>query len=53
MDSITDMPTSEFHGIVYNSIFIVISRYNKLARYVPAQIDWTATQLAEEFIENV
>ena len=53
MDFITDMPPSEFHGIVYDSIFIVMCRYTKLARYVPAQMDWSAERLAEAFIENV
>ncbi len=53
MDFITDMPPSEFHGIVYDSIFIVMCRYTKLARYIPARMDWTAERLAEAFIENV
>ncbi len=53
IDFITDMPPSEFHGIVYDSIFIVICRYTKLARYILARMDWTAERLAEAFIENV
>ena len=53
MDFIMDMPTSEFHGVVYDSIFIVIFRYTKLARYFPARMDWNAERLAEAFIENV
>ena len=53
MDFITDMPPSEFHGIVYDSIFIVMCHYTKLARYIPARMDWTAEGLAEAFIENV
>lgn len=36
MNFITDMPPSEFDGLVYDSIFIVMCRYNKLVRYIPA-----------------
>ncbi len=39
MDFITDIPPSEFYGVVYDSIFIVVCRYTKLARFVPAQMD--------------
>ncbi len=53
IDFITDMLPLEFHGVVYDSIFIIICRYTKLARYVPARMDQTAERLAEEFIENV
>lgn len=53
IDFITDMPSSEFHVIVYDSIFIVICRYTKLAQYIPTQMDWTAERLAEAFIENI
>ena len=53
MDFIKDMSPSEFHGIVYDSIFIVICRYIKLVRYIAARMDLTAEQLAEAFIENI
>ena len=47
------MPPSEFHVVVYDSIYIVICRNTKIAQYIPARIDWTAEQFAEAFIENV
>ena len=47
------MPPFEFHGIIYDSIFIVIGRYTKLAQYIPARMDWTVERLAEAFIENI
>ncbi len=53
IDFITDMPPSEFHRVVYDSIFIVMCRYTKLAQYVPTRMDWTAERLIEVFIENV
>ena len=53
MDFITDMPLSEFHDIVYDSIFIVIYRYTKFASYIPARTNWTVEQLAEAFIKNI
>ncbi len=53
MDFITDMLPSEFNGVVFDSIFIVICRYTKLAQDVPSRMDWTAERLTEGFIENV
>lgn len=53
MDFIMAMPPSNFHGMVYDSIFIVMCCYTKLVRYILAQKDWTAEQLAEAFIENI
>ncbi len=53
MDFIMDMPPLEFHGVVYDSILIVICHYTQITRYVPSQIDWTAERLAEAFIENI
>lgn len=52
MDFITDMPSLEFYGIVYDLIFIVMSRYTKLVWYISAQMDWNVEWLAEVFIEN-
>ena len=42
MDFITDMPPCEYQGMVYDSIFFVICRYTKMARYIAARMDWTA-----------
>ncbi len=52
MDFITDIHPSKFYGVVYDSIFLGICRYSKLARYIPARMDWSAEGLAEAFLEN-
>lgn len=39
IDFITGMPLSEFHGIMYDSIFIVIWCCTKFVQYIPAQMD--------------
>ncbi len=53
MDFITEMPPCEDHGVVYDSIFVIVDRYSKMVRYIPARMDWTSEQLAEAFIENI
>ena len=39
MDFITDMLPLEFHGIVYDFIFIVMCRYTKLVQYIPTRMN--------------
>lgn len=46
MDFIMDMPSCEYQRTVYDSIFLVMCRYTKMARYIVARIDWTAERLA-------
>ena len=52
-DFITDMSSSEFHLLVYDSILLIICRYTKPARYIPARVDLSTERLAEAFLENV
>ncbi len=52
-DFITDMSSSEFHWVAYDSIFLVICRYTKPPRYIPARVDLLTERLAEAFLENV
>ena len=53
IDFISDMPPCEHHGVVYDSIFVIVDRYTKMVRYIPARMDWTSERLAEAFIENI
>ncbi len=53
IDFISDMPPCEHHGVVYDSIFVIVDRYTKMVRYIPARMDWTSERLAEAFIEKI
>lgn len=53
MHFITNMPPCEYQGMVYDSIFLVMCRYTKMARYIAARMDWAAERLAQAFLEHV
>ena len=53
MDFITDLPPSERLGRVYDAILVVVDRYTKLARYVPARKTMNAEELAQSFLDAV
>ncbi len=38
MNFITSLPPSKYKGTVYNTIFIVVDRFTKMARYIPITI---------------
>jgi hypothetical protein len=39
MDFITELPTSTFTGILYDSILVVVDRLTKMSHYIPSQSD--------------
>ncbi|RMZ86289.1 hypothetical protein DV736_g6486, partial [Chaetothyriales sp. CBS 134916] len=53
LDFITDLPASSLKEYVYNAILIVVNRFTKLIRYLPARKDWTAEDLAEAFLAEI
>jgi transposase InsO family protein len=53
MDFITDLPPSKRRGQVYDAILVVVDRYTKYSRYIPARKDWTAEHLADELFDEV
>lgn len=53
MDFITDLPPSKRHTRVYDSIFVVIDRFTKMARYIPVTKTVDAPELAEVFVTSI
>ena len=53
MDFITNIPPCKYQGTVYDSVFLVMCRYTKMARYIAARMDWTAERLAQAFLEHI
>ena len=53
MDFITDLPPSNFHGRIYDSILVVVDRYTKMARYIPCNKTITATELVDTFMGKI
>jgi hypothetical protein len=54
MDFVTDLPPSrDGQGRVFDSLFVVVDRYTKMARYIPVLKTITAEQLADVFIEHI
>lgn len=54
MDFVTDLPPSrDSEGRVFNSLFVVVDRYTKMAKYIPVLKTITAERLADVFIEHI
>ena len=53
MDFITGLPPAKRDGCVYDAILVVVDRYTKMSRYIPARKDWTAKDLAEQFYRHI
>jgi hypothetical protein len=54
MDFVTDLPPSRNgEGKVFDSLFVVVDRYTKLAKYIPVLKSITAEQLANVFLERI
>lgn len=54
MDFVTDLPPSRNgEGKVYDSLFVVVDRLTKLAKYTPILKSITAEKLADVFIEHI
>ena len=53
MDFITALPPVMRDSCVYDAILVIVDRYTKMARYIPARKDWTAKDLAEHFFRLV
>ena len=54
MDFVTDLPPSrDGSGRVFDSLFVVVDRYTKMAKYIPVLKTITAERLADVFIEHI
>ena len=54
MDFVTDLPPSrDGSGRVFDSLFVVVDRYTKMAKYIPVLKTITAEQLADVFLEHI
>ena len=53
MDSITGLPPAKRDNSVYDAILVIADRYSKMSRYLPARKDWSAVDLADEFIRLI
>jgi len=53
MDFITGLPPSSDGHCAYDAILVIVDRYSKMARYVPALKTWTALDVAEMFFKEV
>ena len=49
MDLIVYLPNSQ----TYNAIFVVVDRFSKMAHFIPIQIQISAPELAQIFLDNV
>ena len=49
MDLIIYLPNSQ----TYNTIFIVVDRFSKMAHFIPTQTQISASELAQIFLDNV
>ena len=47
MDFITRLPTSTYHGTIYNAILVIVDIFMKLSLYIPCSKDITAEELAD------
>ena len=47
MDFVIDLPPSEFLGVIYNSILVIIDRFTKMAYYVLTKASLTLVELAD------
>lgn len=53
MDFITGLPPAMRDNCVYDAILVIVDRYSKMARYIPARKDWTAKDLSEMFFRTI
>ena len=53
LDFITDLPPSVRRGQVFDAVLVVVDRYTKFARYIPARKDWEAEDMADVLVEEV
>jgi hypothetical protein len=53
MDFITGLPPAKRDGCAYDAILVIVDRYSKMARYLPARKDWNAKDLAEHFFKSI
>ncbi len=53
MNFTRDKTLCENHGNIYDSMVVIVDRYTKMVRYIPARINKTSDQLAQVFIENI
>ena len=50
---ITNLSSSVYQGQVFDAVLVVIDRYTKFAKYIPACKDWEAENMVDILIEEV
>ena len=53
MDFITGLPPAMLLNCAYDAILVIVDRYSKMVRYLPARKDWTAKDLADHFFRLI
>jgi hypothetical protein len=53
MDFITDLPPSRYRGLVYDAILVMVDRFTKYSRYIPARKDWDAEFLGDVLFDEI
>jgi hypothetical protein len=53
MDFVTELPPSTTIGHTYDSIFVVVDRYSKIAYYILYRSDIKAEGLVEVFLREI
>jgi hypothetical protein len=53
MNFITDLSSNVSREIAYDSIFVLVDRYTKYARYIRTRQKWIAVQLADAMIKEL
>ena len=53
MDFITGLPPSRQNNKVYNTIYIIVNYYTKIALYLPIVKTITVTKLADLFLDKI
>ena len=53
MDFITDLPPSRQGNKIYNTIYIIVNHYTKIALYLPIVKTITVTELADLFLNKI
>ncbi len=53
MNFITDLSSSKWKKVVYDSILMIVDHYTKMTRYLPTKKTLTVVKLAELFFEKI
>ena len=52
-DFITDLPPSLRRTVAYDALLVMVDRYTKYSRFIPARKDWNAEIMADVLVEEI